>query len=679
MANLHIAMIVMCAVACGSEGKGPPKPTTLEFPPSPHRNGLSTNSFEVLLEVEGDVLSFSETSRETRSAQITDYGLADVTEVVASASGVTRTTRMWELAAIDDTFLIQHHYEFRDPTNVTRSSAFAISLESATEARLAYLPADNTVYQVEDYLDIPAIPGYAKPGHMLHGGTPLNYAWNQHGGIALAVLTDEPGTYELPLGVSDSGTIQMGEEFSPQEQLGQSNSYGPDRPLISELLFVSYNDGDYFAPLDRYTKLLEIFAEHSIQNVGTPNLGRAVYWKTWGLGPLESGDFTKASVLEVTSELMSLGIDWIMLDYGWFIAEGNWAANPDIFSDDADLTSFIAQLKASGFRVGLWFQPIQVDLSDEEAQERLLAHVVRDEDGDIVLDDDDLALLDPSKQAVLDYVRDETRRLFQFGADHIYLDSQTAQLAIPPNHDSDDPLASHHGLPAIYDLIREEANRVGAIVEICPDGRSQSILNMPQHITNIGDPKNDRQLRAEFKSLKAILGEHAIIGTYVDTYPDNPVSGSFLNLIGIGGMLQTLFSTPDSLGRANWQLYLEFYFEHDLVRGAYLDLYDIGFDYPEGHVVHQNNVLYYSFFTKTEGAEVCMQTLCEDEEQAMEAEPAMGTDYMGEIELRGLEPNRTYTITRFPDGDVVQDVADVGGRIQLSDIGFTKEVLFLVE
>lgn len=168
-----------------------------------------------------------------------------------------------------------------------------------------------------------------------------------------------------------------------------------------------------------------------IQNAPTPNLGRTAYWKTWGLGPQESGEFTKDGVRAVAAELKQFGIDWIMLDYGWFTAEGNWSSNPDVFSDDDDLRSSIAELHADGFRVGLWFQPVQLDTSDDDVGP-LLDHVIRDEDGDIFVDDDDLALLDPSKPEVRSYVLDQLDRLFNLGADHIYLDSQMATSTSTP-------------------------------------------------------------------------------------------------------------------------------------------------------------------------------------------------------------------------------------------------------
>lgn len=201
---------------------------------------------------------------------------------------------------------------------------------------------------------------------------------------------------------------------------------------------------------------------------------------------------------------------------------------------------------------------------------------------------------------------------------------------------------------------------------------------MPQHVTNIGDPKNDRQLRAEFKALKAILGSRAVVGAYVDPYPDNSVSGSFLNIIGLGGMLQTLFATPDALGRDAWQLYTDFYFEDNLVAGDYEDLYDIGFDYPEGHVVARNGARYYTFFTRTEGTDVCLEDVCEDEEQATEVEPGAEPSYSGDIELRGLSPGSAYSVRRFDDGATVTATADDDGDIVLQGISFEKEVLFVV-
>jgi len=319
-----------------------------------------------------------------------------------------------------------------------------------------------------------------------------------------------------------AGRITFAETYAPSAALKQKTTFAPGESFASDVVFVTYHAGDYFAPLDRYTRLLDRVSGRHIQNADAraPAFARGGYWKTWGLDPTESGNFTKQQVRQIATQLPALGIHWFLLDWGWFTAEGNWDPNPDVFTDENDLRAFIAELKASGFHVGLWFQPLQLDPTDQVVNDSLLPYSVKNEDGSEYRDDDDLALADPSLGPVQTYVDAQLARFADLGIEHIYLDSQVAQLAIPPDFALAAPLASHEALPGVYDRMRAFGKQHGMVIEICPDGRSQSILDVPQDVNNIGDPKNDRQLRAEFKSLKAILGPRAIVGAYVDPFPE---------------------------------------------------------------------------------------------------------------------------------------------------------------
>ena len=67
---------------------------------------------------------------------------------------------------------------------------------------------------------------------------------------------------------------------------------------------------------------------------------------------------------------------------------------------------------------------------------------------------------------------------------------------------------------------------------------------------------------------------------------------------------------------------LDIYEEKQLARGEYVPgLYDIGFDYPETHVLKQNGKLYYAFYAT--------------------ANP------VSFVELRGLEPGKTYKVEDY--------------------------------
>ena len=89
------------------------------------------------------------------------------------------------------------------------------------------------------------------------------------------------------------------------------------------------------------------------------------------------------------------------------------------------------------------------------------------------------------------------------------------------------------------------------------------------------------------------------------------------------------------------------YKEHNLARGEYLNLYTWGYDYPEAHVIRQNDALYYAFYAD---------------------EP-----FDGEIELRGLDKEATYTAVEYT-ADVPREFV-VKGNAPVIQVSFEKNYL----
>lgn len=638
------------------------------------------NSFHGEITVNESIALFNDIRTSVTSTD-SPFGTVQSTVRIADNSVLTHTLTLLKLTSPANTYIATHRLYFKQNAELNRFKGFGLALPRGKKTRLAYGPADNTSYQDEDYLNIPAVTGYDKAGQMLYGGVPFNDVWNVDGGLYVSVLAEKPDIFELPIKVSKT-QIDLAHIYSPDEDFGSKVEFQAGDTLTLPPIMVGLHQGDYFAPLREYVKALEIHSGKDYLNkpLGNTNAS-APYWKTWGLNSPDdddpSGDFTLNEILGITNLLEQRGISRILLDYGWFITEGVWEENDDRgFTDDNDLPTFVEELKGRGFEVGLWYQPLQVDADDSTVQENLLQYAIRDEDNDIYLDDDDVALLDPSKPEVLSLVSNQLAVFQSMGIDHVYVDSQQAQLAAPPNFANTRPLDSHEGLPALYDLIRSEGESRNMTIEICPDGRSQTLLNMPQAVTNIGDPKNDRQLRAEHRWLKAIQGSRAIVGTYVEPFSDNPVSGSFLNIIGIGGNIQSI-GDANNLQNEEWNTWLTFQNQHQLVTADYLPLYDIGFDYPEGHVLRRDDYTFYAFFAKTEGSDICKLADCIDA-AVTSVESAENRNVDEIVELRGLEANTEYHVKSFPTPTINQLVStnsEGNGSIHLT---FTKEILLVV-
>ena len=143
------------------------------------------------------------------------------------------------------------------------------------------------------------------------------------------------------------------------------------------------------------------------------------------------------------------------------------------------------------------------------------------------------------------------------------------------------------------------------------------------------DPLSSWQVRHKGKSVKALMGAH---GSYAGDHVELSDGGDdFASQVGIGAVISTKFTWPKDtdhptdalppggfvLGpgkEALWRKWAALYREHMLPRGEYRgELYDIGFDKPEAHVVRKGDAMYYAFYAP---------------------------EFSGPVELRGLSPGR---------------------------------------
>jgi alpha-galactosidase len=118
-------------------------------------------------------------------------------------------------------------------------------------------------------------------------------------------------------------------------------------------------------------------------------------------------------------------------------------------------------------------------------------------------------------------------------------------------------------------------------------------------------------------------------------------ANDFASTLGVGGVVGTQFVLPSLVtkhGKSDltperekeFEKWLRIYREKMLSKGQYLgQLYDIGFDVPETHVIRKDKTMYYAFFAK---------------------------QWKGPIELRGLE-DRTYSVVDYVAGKSLGTVA----------------------
>jgi alpha-galactosidase len=130
----------------------------------------------------------------------------------------------------------------------------------------------------------------------------------------------------------------------------------------------------------------------------------------------------------------------------------------------------------------------------------------------------------------------------------------------------------------------------------------------------------------------------------------------FASTVGVGGVVGTQFVLPNLVrkhGKSDltaqrqkiFEKWLHIYNGKMLSRGEYLgDLYDIGFDLPEAHVIRKEQELYYAFFAR---------------------------HWSGPIELRGLQ-DRAYRIVDYVNN---KDLGRVHGPKATLSTEFDKHLL----
>ena len=197
-----------------------------------------------------------------------------------------------------------------------------------------------------------------------------------------------------------------------------------------------------------------------------------------------------------------------------------------------------------------------------------------------------------------------------------------------PAHEHARPEDSTEGLAQFWKVIHEAAHEAkpNALVELCPCGTAFAFHNLPyvdQYPAS--DPESSYQVRSKGKTMKALMGDGS---SYAGDHVELSDGGDdFASSYGVGAVLSTKFTYPagpdDSTvltpeREALWRKWVNLYEKNMLSTGEYRgELYDIGFDKPETHVVAKAATLHYAFYAP---------------------------QWDGTVELRGLDQGR-YRLT----------------------------------
>jgi alpha-galactosidase len=455
----------------------------------------------------------------------------------------------------------------------------------------------------------PVRPGFEQQNFMgmeasdYGGGTPIVDVWRRDCGLALGHLESTPELVSLPVRCSNAGValaltqsrervLQPGEQFATHES------------------FIAIHTGDYFSVLDSYRRLM---AERGIESPPPPASAYEPIWCAWGY----ERECTVQLIEDTLPKVRDLGLRWAVIDDGWQSNVGDWNLNTEKYPrGDADMAQLVRSIRSHDLKPRLWFAPLAAapgsDLLHDHTDMLLL-----DRDGAVQnISWWNCFYLCPAYQKTVDYTLGLVRKFIgEWGYAGLKIDGQHLNGVAPcfnPAHRHARPEESLEKLQEFFLAIYQTATSINpeAVIELCPCGTSYSFFNFRSfNQAPASDPESSWQVRHKGKTLKALMGPSAAFaGDHVEL---SDGGSDFASTVGIGAIISTKFTWPrdpkpkDSFlltpeREALWRKWITLFGERQLPLGIYRgELYDIGFDKPETHVVENAGRFYYAFYARS--------------------------------------------------------------------------------
>lgn len=475
------------------------------------------------------------------------------------------------------------------------------------------------------------------------GGTPIVDVWRRDCGIAVGHLEREPRLLSLPVSRTEHGARLAIAGALKRTSLAPGESF--DTPET----FVATHTGDYFQTLDAYRRIM---AERGLVSPHAPQAAYEPIWCAWGY----ERSCTPKLIEDTLPKVKDLGLRWAVIDDGWQTNVGDWRPDPAKFPRGGiDMQALVQDIRAHALKPRLWVAPLACAPGS-----------------DLLHDHTDMLLLDregapqnvswwnsfylcPAYPKTVDYTVALVQRFIgEWGFAGLKIDGQHLNGVAPcynPAHKHARPEESVEKLQDFLHAMYVTATRTNpqVVMELCPCGTSYSFFNFASmNQAPASDPESSWQVRLKGKTLKALMGPSAAFaGDHVEL---SDGGDDFASTVGIGAIVSTKFTWPrdpkpkDSFlltpeREALWRKWIALYNERLLPEGTYRgELYDIGFDKPEAHVVEKGGRMYYAFYAKS---------------------------WKGPVRLKGLNGGR-YRVRDYFNGQDLGEVAAQGGPLQLS-------------
>ena len=486
------------------------------------------------------------------------------------------------------------------------------------------------------------------------GGTPVVDIWRKDFGIAVGHVEMVPKLVSLPVIMKSKDDAELGIDYK------KKNKLNPGEEISTFRTFVNVHKGDCFNSLAKYREFMEL------QGVKFRNPPKDAYgseWCGWGY----EQNFTMDEIYNTLPKVKELGLDWVVLDMGWYKGMGDYYLPKDKFPNgDADIKKFVEKVHSYGLKVQLWWMPLavgpQTDLMDEHPDYLLLN---KDGSPQYMPSFFKSFFLCPASKTVQEYSKQLVIKFMKWGFDGLKIDGDNQNcvpLCYNPAHHHQRPEESVEAIPAFYKMVYETALSINpnAKIEICPCGTNQSFFLMPyMNETVASDPHSSWQIRLKGKVLRALNPTAVFYGDHVEL-SDN--KSDFASTIGVGGTIGTKFVYPPGVHMNTesgdvsltpekekiWEKWIDIYKTNMLSKGEYRgDLYDIGFDRPETHAVQKGDTMYYAFYAPK---------------------------YSGKVGLRGLK-NSEYKIFNYENN---QELGNLKGPVGYLNVSFKNHLLIKV-
>jgi alpha-galactosidase len=520
-------------------------------------------------------------------------------------------------------------------------------LASGTSAPEFWCYSGATYEDRRDWLQ-PVKAGFAQDNFLgmeasdYGGGMPIVDVWHRDGGLAVGHVETTPKRVSLPV-EGQRGAVRVA-------VCGREKRYlKPGEKFDTPETFVAVHGGDYFAVLNSYRVIM---SERGLTPAASPAPAYDAIWCAWGYERSCTTELIEGTLPKVKE----LGLEWAVIDDGWQAMIGDWSPDRAKYPNgDADMRNLVSNIRAAGLKPRLWYSP----LSAAPGSDLLHDHVdmlLRDKEGAVQnISWWNSFYLCPAYAPTVEYTQGLIKKFIgEWGFAGLKIDGQHLNNVAPcynPAHHHARPEESVEGLQTFFQAIYQTATSINpdAVVELCPCGTAYSAFNLPSmNQAPASDPESSRQVRQKGKTLKALMGPSAAFaGDHVEL---SDGGDDFASTVGVGGIVSTKFTWPvdpkpkDSFlltpaREAMWRHWIAIYNERRLAQGTYRgELYDIGFDKPETHVVEKFGRLYYAFYAR---------------------------EFTGAVPLRGLAPGR-YRLRDYVNDKEYGEISAADARLEIA-------------